>query len=896
MIYRNIAIHMKTGIMLLLLSFINVVIAPIQPASAQAERAVSVSLPSFWRDTLDIDAIVADFEAENPGTRIEVRYEGNLVIGGAGQADVDAALEAALELASTADIVYVDNSTLNTIGTRAGYFLDMTPFVNSDTELDVDDFYPAVWESFQWNEGVWALPVSTNVWMVSYVPSVFDNAGMAYPTENWTLEDYLIAAEQLTEYDAEGNVTTPGISAGFGGSDIGWLLRAALGHGFYDNSVFPEQPVVDDLALAQLLERWLELEEAGVIGSVFSESSGDIPILFGNAFIGRAGGGNFTIGEDTTDVVDVLLPGGFVGLEAQGLAISSGTTHPDVAYAFAKYLTFQAEIGNNFLGDSPARMSLQGSTTGGNNGPGGGRNAIFGDNSPLVQSIIDEQFANALPSSEMRYSEYIIEAISIMRNEGVDAIQALQDAQVMAFEALQTAETQGAATVVSIEPPAPVRTVGSGQIVLNVGVSFAGGGGITIAAGGELPNQALWDTVNERFSNNNPDIAYVDVEQSNGNVNELVEEYECFITASNLVPDSDLTGLLSIDPFLDSDFNFDRNNLIGTSLQQVQRDNATWAYPIAVSPQLLRYDATLFEQIGLPLPTAGWTADQFIDALTQLSNVIDADTAAYTPNDLSGSYILRLIAAFGGLPIDYRTDPVTISFTDPNTAEAIRQVLDLAKDGYIEYNELASNGGAGVFFFEINDGSPPPISGELQLGIDLGDQFTNTGTQLTLYPNGTQYNVLSYDITAGYISANAQNPEACYRYISEIARSPQLFNGLPADRTLLDDPTIVSQLPAGMAGLADELDRIMGDPNTIEFPLGFGGRVGANQVTNWLYAAFDDYVLNDADLETALAEAEIITNDYLACIANIDTATTNNFELFQRYNECATAVDPDSGN
>jgi hypothetical protein len=44
---------------------------------------------------------------------------------------------------------------------------------------------------------------------------------------------------------------------------------------------------------------------------------------------------------------------------------------------------------------------------------------------------------------------------------------------------------------------------------------------------------------------------------------------------------------------------------------------------------------------------------------------------------------MMLIAAYGGLPIDYRTTPATLNFTDPATISAIQQVLDLAKNGYI---------------------------------------------------------------------------------------------------------------------------------------------------------------------------------------------------------------------
>ncbi len=868
------------------------------PVSAsQNERAISVSLPSFWQDAMDIDTIIAEFEAQY-GVRVEVRYQEGFNIGGGSAADASLALEDAADLASSADVIYVDNSSLSLVGTRAGYFLDLSPLVNSDTTLNPDDFYANIWESFQWNNGIWALPISANTWMVTYTPETFDNAGMAYPNGSWTLSDYLMAAEQLTEYDENGDVSVPGLSAGFGGSDLSWLFRTSLGYGFYDSNSVPEQPALEDSAIASLLDWWLELENDGVIASGFGDSFDSVPIRFGNSFIGGRGG---PFGQDEVVTENVLLPGGVAGLEVQGLAVSAGTAYPDLAYELAKYLSLQPEIGNNFFGEVPARMSLQDTTTtsddggpgGGPNGggPGGGRFS-FNNVSETVQALIDNQLVDTLPASEIRYSDYLVLALNTMRTDGVDGLTALQTAQAQAVDDLQAAET--ATVVINIPLPESQQSIGSGQIELKVGVSLAGGGGVIRGGNGSLANEEVWNSLNDSFTANNSDVAYVTVEQVRGagnNITELVGEYDCFITASNLVPDNDLSDLLNIDPFLDADPNFNRNDLVGTTLSQVQRDNLTWAYPIVISPQLLRYDANLFNQYGLSLPTEGWTIDQFIDALIMLDGAIEADAIPYSPNDPTGSYILKLIASAGGLPIDYRTDPPTINFSDPATVEAIRQILDLAKDGYIDYSQLSGQGGFGGAFFDLN--ALPPISGNISFGIDLSDVFDQSGTQVTLYPNGSQYGVISYDITAGYISATAQNPDACYRYLSEVAQTPQLFSGVPASRTLAADPDIASQLAPGMADLAPEIDRLMLDSNTITFPVSFGR--GGLQVTYWLYQAFDNYVLNDADLETELADSEYITTDYLACTSAIDTSE-GGFEVFQQYNECATLVDPDFSN
>src|SRR5690606_28265459 len=85
----------------------------------------------------------------------------------------------------------------------------------------------------------------------------------------------------------------------------------------------------------------------------------------------------------------------------------------------------------------------------------------------------------------------------------------------------------------------------------------------------------------------------------------------------------------------------------------------------------------------------GWTISDFELSLRALRLNSD-DPPPFESRGFDSSHLLVLIAAYGGLPLDYRTNPVTVNFTDPANVEAIRQVLDLAKDGYIAYSELAN--------------------------------------------------------------------------------------------------------------------------------------------------------------------------------------------------------------
>src|SRR5690606_14111418 len=106
-------------------------------------------------------------------------------------------------------------------------------------------------------------------------------------------------------------------------------------------------------------------------------------------------------------------------------------------------------------------------------------------------------------------------------------------------------------------------------------------------------------------------------------------------------------------------------------------------------------DQEAFAQHGAIPPTNGWTVDAFNDAIRALKLSPD-DPAPFVPTNSGGNYMQILIAAYGGLPLDYRTDSVTVNMTVPATVDAIRQALDLAKDGYIDYQSLGVLGGAFV--------------------------------------------------------------------------------------------------------------------------------------------------------------------------------------------------------
>lgn len=869
-------------------------------AQAQNETVLVLSIPTLWQDIITPD-LLAEFENANPNTRVEIVYT-PLRFGG-GNSDIETTLQNSEAFVSTADVLFVSGDDLTIESTLAGHFLNLAPLVNSDPNLNIEDYFPAVWQSFQWDQGIWALPVSTDVILTVYDPLAFDALGLAYPNERWTIDDFAYAARALTTYNADGTVAQSGLSANFGGNNAPLLFRSLLNAPVFDATVIPNSPTFDNPELAYILDTWAALVEEGVVSNSGLAAGGEgVPLRIAgiNGYSQR-----FRLNDNETETIVLnasLLPGGVAGLSVQGFAVSGGTIYPEMAYELAKFLSNRAELTSNPFSAMPARQSLVDTQTttpslpqgGPGQGGGPGISIQFANYIPAeIQPIVDQGIQVALPTTELRYTDYLTDVLNDMQTNNLDAFSSLQSVETTALSDMQTAQTY--VSNILIIPPAP-NYVEPGQASLNVAVNMGLGGALR---GNQLPNQTEWDELNTNFIVASPNIGEIVLETTNEtSLETLSEQYDCFILSSNAVVGNDVSGLLNLDPLMSADFNFDPNDVIGNTLAQLQQDNKTWGLPIVIQPQMLQYNRDLFAMAGVPEPVGGWTIEQFVDALQRLEPTL-TDTAPFTPNDPSGTYLLMLIAAYGGIPIDYRTDPPTINFTDPATVEAIRQVLDLAVNGYIEYSAFGS-----VRTIIINGDTEFAITTDTLSrfdlrggGLDAPSSPTSNQdvTYNTTYPQGSQFGVAAYDITAGYISANAQDPEACYQWLSSIAQNPQLFDGMPARRTLLDSTEVLASVGEDLVAVYRQLDTLLQDPNTVAFPTVNAGRGAAADflLQYWLNQAFDNYVVNGADLDNELQEAEQLTLAFQECIATIpplDEANPQSF--FQSQFQCALLIDP----
>lgn len=838
--------------------------------SPESSVLLTVAVPSFMQSYFT-NALITEFENAHPGVKVSlVKTDAAIPPAANG---LDKHLSAVQQYAGEADVLYVASSTylnntsaISTEATRAGYFLDLKPLVDSDTELNSADYPPAIWQSYQWDQGIWALPFAADPYVLTYDPSAFDGAQMTYPTDQWTLDDLTSAARKLAITDASGKVTRAGIDV-YGGQ-TGVALRGLLTGSLVDSSTVISAPKIDTPQSESLLQAWLKLDRDGLIGSDYNKAplslapATTLALATGNGSAKRRGG--------------ALLPGGRAMLDVQGFAVSAGSQYPAQAYLLAEWLTMRGEIANNLVASIPARKSLQ--TTQSN-----GVAAFTLNITPEMQALIAKAVDKAIPVSEARFGDYLASAYNQMKTTNASPPAALQMAENAALKNEKTAADRKGNLVFAVQTPIPTFNLPPGKIALNFAVIQP-----------QITNQPAWNALIDKFTASDPKVAkvvldnYFDLTGSGDVLSRALITYDCIYAPFNGVTPDRLPKMLNLDPLLATDTSFDKSDMLGNTLSQVTLDNKVWMLPSDISPYVLKYDNTRFSNDGLPAPSLNWTVDQFVAALKAFKTD-SIGQPGFMPANTFGTYLFQLIAAYGGNPIDYRTSPPTINFTDPATVAAIQQIVTLAKDGDFKYRPLFGQGMDVVYQPEpstIRQVTLTAFSLEDLVGVSGGTDTANT--KLTLYPKGTRFSAVTFNLGGFYISASAQGPEACYRFISQAARTPALFSSMPARRSLLSDPTLVAAQGADTVALYKQIGALLDDPTTLPLPglsLGTTSLQARAQLIPQLelFEALDNTILNNADLNAALKNAQSSAQGFQTCAASLPTLDVTSVDSQRTY-------------
>jgi multiple sugar transport system substrate-binding protein len=92
-----------------------------------------------------------------------------------------------------------------------GALLNLQPYIDANAGF-LDGFYPQTLAAYKTADGYYGLPRDFQTIVLFYNKDMFDAAGMAYPTADWTYDDMLAAAKKLTlDKDGDGKIDQYGI-------------------------------------------------------------------------------------------------------------------------------------------------------------------------------------------------------------------------------------------------------------------------------------------------------------------------------------------------------------------------------------------------------------------------------------------------------------------------------------------------------------------------------------------------------------------------------------------------------------------------------------------------------------------------------------------------------------
>lgn len=196
-----------------------------QPAPAQAEpakaEAPAVTEPTeitmmMWGDPAELavwQQVVADFEAANPTIKVKVDVS-----------DWESywnKLQTLFAAGTPPDVFAMDGPYYPDWASR-GVLLNLQPYIDNSPGF-LDGLYEGPLATYKRDDGYYGLPRDFQTIVLYYNKDLFDKAGVAYPTNDWTMEDMRTAAKALTlDTDGDGKFNQWGLGLDLWDMELFW--------------------------------------------------------------------------------------------------------------------------------------------------------------------------------------------------------------------------------------------------------------------------------------------------------------------------------------------------------------------------------------------------------------------------------------------------------------------------------------------------------------------------------------------------------------------------------------------------------------------------------------------------------------------------------------------------
>ncbi|CAH1216299.1 Putative ABC transporter substrate-binding protein YesO [Paenibacillus plantiphilus] len=214
---------------------------------------------SIWGDKEFWEESLKTFESNHPNIKVKLNfmadsYEDKLftMISGGNAPDVMTMYET-----TTPDVA------------KKGVVEDLTPYIEKDNSFDISDFYDVSLELSKIDNKIYGLGYALAPQMLFYNKTMFDKANVAYPTGDWTWDDYLEAAKKLTVKEGD-KIVQYGSD-----SNTNWWIPAEIAVRQNGGDFFKDEKAnFDSPEVIEALQFWADITNKHKVAPTLAEMSG----------------------------------------------------------------------------------------------------------------------------------------------------------------------------------------------------------------------------------------------------------------------------------------------------------------------------------------------------------------------------------------------------------------------------------------------------------------------------------------------------------------------------------------------------------------------------------------------------------------------------------------------
>lgn len=313
--------------------------------TAGAEEEVTIRY-GLWDSNQEptLRAIADKFEEQNPNIKVEIELTP--------YKDYFTTLETAATGGTAPDVFWM-NAPNVTKYVRGGMLTELSDYIAGSETVAKEDFPESLINLYTVDGGWYGMPKGFDTVAVWYNKEIFDNAGVAYPTDDWTWDDFVSIAEQLT--DTDNGIYGAAVQLD---EQAGWYNTIGLFGGYVISEDKKTSGFGDPNTIAGI-QCWKDLIDKGVSPSYAQLSDTSSNTMFESGKLAMQWNGSWAVPEyigideikDKIDVVSVPSVNGEKSCVIHGLGnvIFAKSEHPDEAWKFVEFLggkeamTMQAE-------------------------------------------------------------------------------------------------------------------------------------------------------------------------------------------------------------------------------------------------------------------------------------------------------------------------------------------------------------------------------------------------------------------------------------------------------------------------------------------------------------------------------------------------------------------------